>query len=617
MTLTAGEQYSGGEVRDANGRMVVALDPSSSVVIGGSTASPLTGTTTTFLPLPTGVAATDTANLNTVLARGGRIRPNPLSLAAAYSLTAPLVTATGGNTDVDFGGCTFTLTGQFNMLQNAAVSPAVTATDAVTTVGSSVVTSTALAAVAQAGQALAVVGAGPPGGNGGGACWMYGTVLSVNAGAHTITLTGNVKGVAASVAVSGATAYLFNRDSNVTVSGGTWDAASIWTLQATRIASGVDSHQIRFRRVDGLKASNIALKMADWGGQGKGWAFGVNPGDCTDFAIDNVTATNASTCVQGDGPLARGRVTNCRGLTQDDMVAFGCVGFQGNDVEGDVTDIEINGVQSNGSWTAVKFFAGQGGNSVQRFLTATARSVKGTTQQSPVNVVDYAGAGAGPMSIQLDDVTCNGGTGFLGITNSATYGQVSKVSAVDFQASYSGLLLSSFDSADAASTFQPGAGFTYYVMLRCPAQVVVTNMELWLVTIGATLTAGANWAGIYDANGALRLKSADQASAWTSGANAMKVIALTAQGAFTSTLPGGPGVFYWAAILANGTTTPVWAGKTSQVQVDPGFVNGTIPGPRHRVAFSHTGSQTTLGASIAGNQIDVTNVKQTPWIACT
>ncbi|MFG3154219.1 hypothetical protein ACGF7W_19495 [Streptomyces sp. NPDC048219] len=78
---------------------------------------------------------------------------------------------------------------------------------------------------------------------------------------------------------------------------------------------------------------------------------------------------------------------------------------------------------------------------------------------------------------------------------------------------------------------------------------VVSNILVGVVTAGATLTAGQNVVGLYNSSGTLLATSADQSTAWTS--TGLKTAAITPQ-----TLAVGS---YYVAILANGTTRPVFA----------------------------------------------------------
>lgn len=376
-----------------------------------------------YLPLPTGVSATDTANLNTVLARGGRIRPHPDAQAPAYTLSAPLVLASGGNTDVDFGDASFILGGKFNMLQNAKCSPSNTATDVATTAASSVVTSpTLVAAGAAIGMQVGVVGAGPLGGGGGSVrIWLYGTITAV--AGNNITLGGNWQPTQAEVTLANATGYLYKtRDKNIKVAGGVWDANTQWNVSADRYGAAYNSDLLRFRRCDGLYVHDMQFAI-DYGyaSSGMGWCFGVALGDCSNIVVERITnkpGSAAPTFVNSSGLIQRCVVRNIFGTSYDDMVAFGTVGANGDDIEGDIGDLLIDGVFSSlggpvqwankGSNRGVDLYCGKGSNSNQRVLwRAEVRSVKGPYNNWPVSIVSYPTNTAASANVQvsLRDIT--------------------------------------------------------------------------------------------------------------------------------------------------------------------------------------------------------------------
>jgi hypothetical protein len=579
----------------------------------------------TALAPPSGgddLAAINATISSVAAAGGGTVKGTPGSV---YKISGPIVVKS--NVTLNMSRCTIQFSStsiRTNMLQNAAVTPVATATDVATTSGSAVVTSPTLAAVAQAGQVLAVVGAGPQGGNtadGANNIWLYGTVLSV--AGNNITLTSsNVNGIAANNTLSNATGYLFNRASNITVIGGTWDGGTNWNTRADRTAAGFNSHQLRFRRVDGLTVRDLTVKLSGFPAGG-GWVFGINPSDCTDVLVENITGQGSSTAVQCNGPIARVAIRNIRGQTQDDMVALGCVDFQGNDTEGDIIDVLVEGVFPNGSWTAFKGFAGSGSNGAQRYCVATVRTVKGTCTHGPVNLNDYSGAGAGPVEIQFEDITAVGPSTGQTINNSSTFGRI-KAPSVPFTPDQAGLLLSTCDPADVAGTAVPTSGTITVAALWVPYTTVVANVMLWIKSAGATLTSGQNLAGIYDAlgmmgtAGGLVAQTADQSAVWnTTGFKS--TAALTAQSGYTLTLPGGPGVFYWLGILAKGTTTPGFAAKVASINLEPGrgfpYV-ASVPGAKHRLGFENVGGRSSL-LSLNALTISDSGSVALPWVGIT
>lgn len=152
----------------------------------------------------------------------------------------------------------------------------------------------------------------------------------------------------------------------------------------------------------------------------------------------------------------------------------------------------------------------------------------------------------------------------------------------------------------------------YIVVQRfwVPQTITVANMLVTVASASATLTSGQNLAGIYDSSGNLIAQTADQSGSWNSLGR--KVMALTAQGSYTLTLAGGPGIWYWAAVLAVGTTTPKFANKVGNAANvnQPGYgasgYTGTVgSGAKHDgAAYESTsgGTRTSL-VSLAGLQL--------------
>jgi hypothetical protein len=348
----------------------------------------------------------DAPALNTFMAAnpGAYFRGIP---GQTYKIGTPLILPSKSVFDVRGCGIKFLNTAiHTNMLRNAAVAPVTTAADVATSVGSSVVTSATLAAAATVGQMLAVVGAGPVGGDGGGAIWLYGQVQSVVG--NNITLSGNVNGVAATNALTGATGYLFNRDSNITILGGTWDTGANWIDPNARSADWKLTGLLRLRRIDGLRVSGLTL-AGDEFTSGKGGVFGVYPGDCSSGVIDNIRGAGVGTCVQGDGPLRNLVVRDISGYTQDDLVAFGPVGASLTDMEGDIVDVRVDNLNAENAWTAAKAFSGAGSNGAVRLCDVRYNGVHGNTQRQPCLVVDYPNSNGGLAEIEFTDVTATPG----------------------------------------------------------------------------------------------------------------------------------------------------------------------------------------------------------------
>ncbi|MFZ3592316.1 hypothetical protein [Streptomyces sp. BH104] len=114
---------------------------------------------------------------------------------------------------------------------------------------------------------------------------------------------------------------------------------------------------------------------------------------------------------------------------------------------------------------------------------------------------------------------------------------------------------------------------------------VVSNILVGVVTAGATLTAGQNLIGLYDASGTRLAVSTDQTTAWATVG--LKTAAITPQ-----TLAVGS---YYVAILSNGTTRPSFATGAGHGQ--DGLTNVGLTTATAAFLTSGTG-QTALPATI-------------------
>ena len=117
------------------------------------------------------------------------------------------------------------------------------------------------------------------------------------------------------------------RDSNITVTGGAW----------TRDDHSSDAHFLKFRRLDGLYVGHTRITTL----QGK---YAINPGDATGCTFEDLDFDVISAAIQGDGPCTDILVSNVRGTTADDAIAFGSCGHyypQYDDTDGNFENITI------------------------------------------------------------------------------------------------------------------------------------------------------------------------------------------------------------------------------------------------------------------------------------
>lgn len=133
-----------------------------------------------------------------------------------------------------------------------------------------------------------------------------------------------------------------------------------------------------------------------------------------------------------------------------------------------------------------------------------------------------------------------------------------------------------------------GNGILHLVRIPVRAPRTITNIVLYVGSAGATLTAGACWAGIYDSSGNRLGQTADQATAWTTTGTKTMAIA-----AGPLTLAEGN---YWVAIVATGTTLPQFPRGSN---VGGPIINVGLSAANTRFGtYGTAGTYTTLPATI-------------------
>ena len=207
-------------------------------------------------------------------------------------------------------------------------------------------------------------------------------------------------------------------------------------------------------------------------------------------------------------------------------------------------------------------------------------------------VVAASGSSGGGGSLTLDSsiarvsTTATGSAGSVGkASDSGHYHPRFEWTAVDH-----GLLAWAFDAAlvSGSNTALPTAGTMYLIKLHVPVASSVTNVIVYLNTLGSGLTTGQCFAALYQA-GSLIGVSADQTSSWnTGGATGTKTIALS----------GGPFAVVagdvYVALWFNGTTGPAF-GRVTNVSV----VNVGLASAHSRFAQANTGVTTTAPGTLS------------------
>jgi hypothetical protein len=133
------------------------------------------------------------------------------------------------------------------------------------------------------------------------------------------------------------------------------------------------------------------------------------------------------------------------------------------------------------------------------------------------------------------------------------------------------------------------AGFVYLIALPVRGVQTITNIILAISSAGATLTAGENFAGLYQ-NGNLLASTADQSTNWQS--TGIKVMALSTP----QTINASNGTVY-AAFFVNGTTRPNFIGTSIGSAIWDSLASSS-PFQRYAYDSTNTGRTTSLPTTL-------------------
>lgn len=163
-------------------------------------------------------------------------------------------------------------------------------------------------------------------------------------------------------------------------------------------------------------------------------------------------------------------------------------------------------------------------------------------------------------------------------------GGASLSTPAEAQPSDHGLIAWSSDPNYASSTNSTVSGTLYLAAVWLRADATINKLWWIHTTAGATATAGACWAGIYDSAGNRVAQVAIDSQTATNGVQSATLGA-------PASLPAGR---YWVALLFNATTAPVVA-RTAGASVTANNMN--LSGATLRFAVNGTGLS-TLPATI-------------------
>lgn len=192
---------------------------------------------------------------------------------------------------------------------------------------------------ANIGQSIVIPGAG--GGSGSTFAVLCATITAVSSG------TAGTLSIAAVTTVSGKTATLYNRDSNIKITGGNWKTGG---------SSRTGLSQLIFRRVDGLMIDGLTVTNPSG-------EYAIYPGDVTSATVRNIFFNNAvADGVHVEGPATGLTIQNISGTTIDDSVALTCIDTNGqfDDVSGSFSGVLIDNVNVSSLVHAILILGGNG-----------------------------------------------------------------------------------------------------------------------------------------------------------------------------------------------------------------------------------------------------------------
>jgi hypothetical protein len=222
------------------------------------------------------------------------------------------------------------------LLRNMAVaSPVAAYTDcAISATSASLVCTGGGFQPAWVGKSIFVAGAGDGG-------TILCTTISTYSSATTVTVA-----TASVTSVTGATATVYNRDENITITGGKWSKAA---------SSRTTTNALVLQHIDGLTIRDTTF--ANLGGN-----YSIFAQDVTNLTAD--TLTFASVIADGlhvTGPAKNVYIQNLRGVTNDDFVAIGADdGTYAPQLRGPISVVRAYSIYGQSPFNLVDVFGGQG-----------------------------------------------------------------------------------------------------------------------------------------------------------------------------------------------------------------------------------------------------------------
>lgn len=165
--------------------------------------------------------------------------------------------------------------------------------------------------------------------------------------------------------------------------------------------------------------------------------------------------------------------------------------------------------------------------------------------------------------------------------------RISNIEAAGATASQAGFLAMPYAPELGASSSILTSGTVVMTQVTLPAPATLSTLTIGVFVAGATLTAGQNFGGLYNAAGTRVAVTADQAAAWvTTGEKNM---------AFTAPYAAPAGVYYLALLCVG--TTPITIFRTISTPLGANIINHGMSAATARYTTGPT-AQTSLPASV-------------------
>lgn len=230
------------------------------------------------------------------------------------------------------------------MIENYAANHSIrTVSDAAIIAASTTFTSaTAAFTSADVGRSITVEGAGALGGTSGSTAQRLCALILTVSNGTTVTIS-----VAATTSVSGVSATVWPRDTNITITGGT-------ITNGGSFARG-GSSLIILRRVDGLRISglNMSANMSQ---------YAIYPQDVTNMSVDHVNLKAPADTFHVEGPASNIVVRDSTFVCSDDALAFTAIDTPGlfDATNGSISGVLVDNVMATSSPHALLFLGGPG-----------------------------------------------------------------------------------------------------------------------------------------------------------------------------------------------------------------------------------------------------------------